>query len=111
MCITKAKAEPPGSAFTFVAMTIKKHNNLSFLYIVTLYQSYNFLLDIFIFNIYRILDLSFNRIKEITGLNNLLKLRKLYLSSNKINEIKNVNHLPKLESLELGDNRIRVCKH
>lgn len=60
-------------------------------------------------NCFRLLDLSFNRIKEITGLGNLLKLKKLFLSSNKINEIKNVNHLPKLELLELGDNRIRVC--
>lgn len=57
---------------------------------------------------FRILDLSFNRIKEIGGLGNLLNLKKLFLSSNKISEIKNVNHLPKLELLELGDNRIRV---
>lgn len=60
-------------------------------------------------SLFRILDLSFNRIKEITGLDNLLNLRKLFLSSNKITEIKNVNHFPKLEMLELGDNRIRVC--
>lgn len=54
------------------------------------------------------LDLSFNRIKEINGLTKLLNLKKLFISSNKISEIKNVNHLPKLELLELGDNRLRV---
>lgn len=57
---------------------------------------------------FRMLDLSFNRIKEIAGLEKLLKLKKLFLSSNKITEIKNVNHFPHLELLELGDNRIRV---
>lgn len=56
----------------------------------------------------RILDLSFNRIKEIEGLDNLVNLEKLYLSSNKISEIKGVNHLKKLTMLELGDNKIRV---
>lgn len=67
--------------------------------------------DLKISNNFRILDLSFNRIKEITGLDNLLNLKKLFLSSNKIGEIKNVDHFPKLELLELGDNRIRVRKN
>lgn len=52
--------------------------------------------------------MSFNRIREIEGLDNLLNLEKLYLSSNKIAAIQNVNHLNKLTMLELGDNKIRV---
>lgn len=61
--------------------------------------------------IFRLLDLSFNRITEIACLDSLTKLNKLYLSSNKITEIKNINHLKKLEMLELGDNRIRVSRN
>jgi Leucine-rich repeat (LRR) protein len=56
----------------------------------------------------RILDLSFNRIKEIEGLDKLEKLEKLFLSSNKITKIKNVKCLKNLTMLELGDNKIRV---
>lgn len=55
------------------------------------------------------LDLSFNRIKKIQGLENLVKLKKLFLVSNKIEKIENLSHLKELEMLELGDNRIRVC--
>lgn len=55
------------------------------------------------------LDLSFNRIREIDGLDNLVNLEKLYLSSNRITKIENVNHLINLKMLELGDNKIKVC--
>lgn len=58
---------------------------------------------------FRVLDLSFNRIKEIEGLENLINLEKLYLSSNRITKITNVNHLLNLQMLELGDNKIKVC--
>lgn len=57
---------------------------------------------------FRLLDLSFNRIRKIEGLDALVKLRKLFLVSNKISKIENVSHLKELEMLELGDNRIRV---
>lgn len=57
---------------------------------------------------FRILDLSFNRITQIQGLDRLQKLEKLFLSSNKIAKIENVNHLKTLKLLELGDNKIRV---
>lgn len=57
---------------------------------------------------FRILDLSFNRITKIEGLNNLLNLKKLFLCSNKISKIEHVNHLTNLTLLELGDNKIRV---
>jgi len=55
-----------------------------------------------------VLDLSFNRIKEIEGLEHLINLEKLYLSSNRITKIANVNHLFNLQMLELGDNKIKV---
>lgn len=55
------------------------------------------------------LDLSFNRIREIEGLEHLINLEKLYLSSNRITKIENVNHLKTLKMLELGDNKIKVC--
>lgn len=55
------------------------------------------------------LDLSFNRIREIEGLEHLINLEKLYLSSNRITKIENVNHLKNLKMLELGDNKIKVC--
>lgn len=55
------------------------------------------------------LDLSFNRIREIEGLEYLINLEKLYLSSNRITKIENVNHLKNLKMLELGDNKIKVC--
>lgn len=58
--------------------------------------------------VFRILDISFNRVKEIEGLDNLHNLKKLFLSSNKITTIKNVNHLTNLTLLELGDNKIKV---
>jgi len=55
-----------------------------------------------------VLDLSFNRIKEIEGLEQLINLEKLYLSSNRITKITNINHLLNLQMLELGDNKIKV---
>jgi len=57
----------------------------------------------------RVLDLSFNRIREIEGLEHLINLKKLFLSSNRITKITNVNHLSNLQMLELGDNKIKVC--
>ena len=60
------------------------------------------------FHFSRLLDISFNRLRSITGLEALTKLKKLFLVSNKIAKIENVSHLKNLEMLELGDNRIRV---
>ena len=77
------------------------------------------------------LDISFNRLRKIQGIENLVKLRygikdnsygledltltsstrKLYLVSNKITKIENVNHLRDLQLLELGDNRIRSIEN
>ena len=59
---------------------------------------------------FRQLDLSFNRLRKIEGLENLTKLRRLYLVNNKIGRIENIAHLTQLEMLELGDNKIRVSE-
>ena len=56
----------------------------------------------------RILDVSFNRLREIKGLDQLHKLQKLFLCANKISHIENVGHLKNLTLLELGDNKIRA---
>ncbi|ESL07182.1 protein phosphatase 1, regulatory subunit [Trypanosoma rangeli SC58] len=54
------------------------------------------------------LDLSYNQIRHISGLEPLAPtLKELYLVENKINEIKNLDLLINLELLELGGNRIR----
>lgn len=61
--------------------------------------------------VHRILDLSFNRISKIEGLEGLTRLVKLFLVNNKISVIENLGHLTRLEMLELGDNRIRVSDY
>lgn len=57
----------------------------------------------------RVLDLSFNRIPKVEGLQILTKLKKLFLIHNKIHKMENVGHLVHLEMLEFGSNKIRVC--
>ena len=56
----------------------------------------------------RVLDLCFNRIRKVEGLENLTNLKKLYLVQNKLTAIENIGHLTELRMLELGSNRIRV---
>ena len=56
----------------------------------------------------RQLDLSFNRLQKLEGLEALTKLKQLYLVNNKIGHIENIGHLTQLQLLELGDNKIRV---
>lgn len=56
----------------------------------------------------RILDISFNLLRNIEGVDKLTKLKKLFLVNNKINKIENLSNLHQLEMLELGSNRIRV---
>ena len=53
-----------------------------------------------------VLDISFNRLRVIEGLEKLTKLKRLFLVSNKITKIDNLGHLKDLELLELGDNRL-----
>lgn len=56
----------------------------------------------------RQLDVSFNLLRKIEGLERLTKLKKLFLLHNKITNISNLEHLTGLQMLELGSNRIRV---
>ena len=56
----------------------------------------------------RQLDLSFNRIKKIEGLETLTQVKKLFLVQNKISKIENLEPLVNVTMLELGSNRIRV---
>lgn len=69
-----------------------------------------FLVDIVICvsMIYRQLDVSFNILRKIEGLDRLTKISKLFLLHNKITSIANLDHMTNLEMLELGSNRIRV---
>ena len=57
------------------------------------------------------LDLSFNEVREIKGLDELTILRELYLPQNKITTISGLDKLTNLSVLELGSNRIRVRPH
>ncbi len=57
----------------------------------------------------RWLDLSYNQIRVIQGLEECRQLKRLFLQNNKITKIENLQHFPDLEMLELGANRIRVC--
>lgn len=56
----------------------------------------------------RILDISFNVLRHIEGLDRLTQLKKLFLVNNKISKIENLSKLQMLQMLELGSNRIRV---
>lgn len=56
------------------------------------------------------LDLSFNKIKDIEGLEHLTLLKDLFFVSNKISKIPQLN-LVNLTNLELGDNRIREIEN
>ncbi len=58
----------------------------------------------------QILNLSYNKIKEIKGLETLVNLQILNLSSNQIKEIKGVNNLVNLQILYLGVNQIKEIK-
>ncbi|MFX1567599.1 MAG: leucine-rich repeat domain-containing protein [Promethearchaeota archaeon] len=54
----------------------------------------------------RTLDLSYNNITEIKGIEHLENLCSLNLRYNQINEIKNLDGLKKLESLDISENNI-----
>lgn len=60
------------------------------------------------FLLFRLLDISFNRVQKIENLDALVSLEKLFLCSNKITLIENLSPLTNLTMLELGDNKIRV---
>ncbi|KAI9207357.1 uncharacterized protein BJ171DRAFT_494394 [Polychytrium aggregatum] len=56
------------------------------------------------------LDLSFNKIRHIHGVNKLTALTDLYFVANKISKIENLVGLSNVTNLELGANRIRVIE-
>lgn len=56
----------------------------------------------------RILDISFNLLRNIEGVDKLTRLKRLFLVNNKISKIENISNLHQLQMLELGSNRIRV---
>lgn len=84
---------------------IKKKKNL-FLDVLFVVQRPDVLDSVWIHN--RQLDVSFNLLRKIEGLERLTKLKKLFLLHNKITNIGNLEHLTGLHMLELGSNRIRV---
>lgn len=54
------------------------------------------------------LDLSFNHISQVQGLESLLSLSKLFLIQNKLTKMEGFSSLTQLTMLELGSNRIKV---
>lgn len=64
--------------------------------------------DPFVLFYLRVLDISFNVLRHIEGLDQLTQLKKLFLVNNKISKIENLSNLQLLQMLELGSNRIRV---
>lgn len=56
----------------------------------------------------RQLDVSFNLLRKMEGLECLSKIKKLFLLHNKIASIASLDQLTSLQMLELGSNRIRV---
>lgn len=52
------------------------------------------------------LDLSFNKIRNIKNIENLVKLKNLYFVQNRIDEIRNLENFIELINLELGGNNI-----
>ena len=56
------------------------------------------------------LDLSFNNISQIEGLNSLINLTDLSLFNNEIKEINNLEYNMKLNILSIGNNKINDVK-
>ncbi len=56
------------------------------------------------------LDLGYNKIRQIEGLEHLVNLRDLVLTSNRIKKMEGLGTLTRLEKLELGANRLRVVE-
>uniref|UniRef100_A0A8C2ECK3 Protein phosphatase 1, regulatory (inhibitor) subunit 7 n=1 Tax=Cyprinus carpio TaxID=7962 RepID=A0A8C2ECK3_CYPCA len=68
-------------------------------------------ISLFVVVICRQLDVSFNLLRKIEGLDCLTKIKKLFLLHNKITSIANLDQMTSLQMLELGSNRIRVIEN
>uniref|UniRef100_A0A8C2E5Q0 Protein phosphatase 1, regulatory (inhibitor) subunit 7 n=1 Tax=Cyprinus carpio TaxID=7962 RepID=A0A8C2E5Q0_CYPCA len=88
---------------------IKRIENLDSL--VSLIIKSNFLLIKESEKIKMQLDVSFNLLRKIEGLDCLTKIKKLFLLHNKITSIANLDQMTSLQMLELGSNRIRVIEN
>ncbi|KAJ3130107.1 hypothetical protein HK098_006166 [Nowakowskiella sp. JEL0407] len=58
-----------------------------------------------------LLDLSFNKIKVVEGLELLVNLKELFFVQNRVGVIQGVKHLKKLENLEFGANKIKKIEN
>jgi Leucine-rich repeat (LRR) protein len=56
-----------------------------------------------------ILDLSYNNIRDMAPVRACRGLQKLYIAQNKLREISGLEEMHDLRLLDLGANRIRVC--
>ena len=54
------------------------------------------------------LELSFNRIKSLNGLENLTQLTLLKLDSNEIDSLQSLENLTELKSIDLSENKIQL---
>ena len=52
------------------------------------------------------IDLSFNNIEKIEGLENLNKLKDISLFNNQISKLENMNNLENLEVFSIGNNQL-----
>ncbi len=57
-----------------------------------------------------VLDMSYNKIREMEGMGDLRSLSKLFLASNKLREIKGLESTAALTGLDLGMNKIRAIE-
>mmetsp|Transcript_19916 Transcript_19916/g.24396 ORF Transcript_19916/g.24396 Transcript_19916/m.24396 type:complete len:421 (-) Transcript_19916:98-1360(-) len=55
-----------------------------------------------------ILDMSYNTIRDMGPVSQFINLEQVYIANNKIKEIKGLQDLGKLKKLDLGANRIRI---
>lgn len=56
----------------------------------------------------RVLDMSYNAIRDMSPVSICVNLKELYLANNKLKEIKGLKNLKQLKKIDLGANRIRV---
>ena len=58
----------------------------------------------------RVLDISYNVIRDMNPISQCLNLQELYIAQNKIKSIRGIGQLTQLRKIDLGANRIRVME-